>query len=77
MFYTLISLATHIPEESKTVANIAMPIAPTSAIPTMGTHIEGFFDETNIVAEVIAYTSIAAQGAPAKAPIPSPKPGPI
>ena len=54
-----------------------MPTSPTSATPTMGTPMEGFFDEANIVTEVIASTSAVAQGAPAKAPIPSPRPGPV
>ena len=77
MFYTLISLATYILKESKITANTKMPTAPTSATPTMGTPMEGFFDGANIVAEVITSTSDAAQGAPAKALIPSPKLGPV
>ena len=38
---------------------------------------EGFFDGATIVAEAMAFTSTAAQGAPIEAPIPSPKPNPI
>ena len=43
----------------------------------MGTPIEGFFDRANVVAEAMASTSAATQGAPAKAPIPSSRPSPV
>ena len=43
----------------------------------MGMPMKGFCDEADIVAEAMAFTSTAAQGAPAEAPIPPPKLVPI
>ena len=40
----------------------------------MGTPMEGFFNGADIMAEPIAYTPVAAQGAPTEALIPSPRP---
>ena len=52
---------------------------PTSreVLAAMGMPMKGFFNEADIVVEAMAFTSIAAQGAPAEAPIPPPKPVPI
>ena len=43
----------------------------------MGTPLEGFFDEADIMVEAMAFAFVAAQGAPTNASIPSPRPGPI
>ena len=43
----------------------------------MGTPMEGFFDRANVVAEAMASTSVATQGTPAEAPIPSSRPSPV
>ena len=43
----------------------------------MGTPMEGFFDREDIVAEAMASTFDATQGAPVEAPIPPPKTVPI
>ena len=42
----------------------------------MGMLVEGFFDGVDVVAEVMASSSIAAQGGPTEAQIPPPKPIP-
>ena len=42
----------------------------------MGMLVEGFFNGVDVVAEVMASASIAAQGDPTEAPIPPPKPIP-
>lgn len=43
----------------------------------MGTPIEGFFDEADIVVEAMASAFAVAQGALTKTPIPSPRLGPV